>query len=191
MNCFPQLGYSHTWGRMPLWMRSMRCQRREILVLRSELLTVTRKVTASRETLAASGAGECLWWTILVGRTAASMLGLLVGHLLLSVRMVLGVWDVAVVVEHLHGCLLHGGGRGIAHAVHVLGRNWGVRGQRLLGLLRGIAGRVGRVRRDATLRAVLRLDVAVEVGGLSAKVLLLVLHGVLHAEEGSCSCVLG
>ena len=95
-------------------------------MLRPKLLTVTRKVTASRETLAAGGAGECLGWTILVGRTATSMLGLLVGHLLLSVRVVLGVRDVAVIVEHLHGCLLHGGGRWIAHAVHVLGRNRGV-----------------------------------------------------------------
>lgn len=160
-------------------------------MLRPKLLTVTSKVTASRETLATGGAGECLGWTILVGRTAASVLSLLVGHLLLCVGVVLRVGDVAVVVKHLHGCLLHGRGRGIAHAVHVLGGDWGVGRQRLLGLLRRVAGRVGGVRRDATLRAVLRLDVAVEVGGLGGEVLLLVLHGVLHAEGCCCSCVSG
>lgn len=105
------------------------------MVLRPKLLTVTSEVTASRETLATRRTRECLWRAILVGRTATSMLCLLIRHLLLSVCVVLGIRDVTIVVEHLHGRLLHRGGRGIAHAVHVLSWDRGVGRERLLRLL--------------------------------------------------------
>ena len=103
---------------------------------------MTCKVTASREALAARRARESLGWPS-VGRGTAALMLLLVGNLLLllAVRVFGRLGNVVVVVEHGHRGL-HLRGRGIPHAVHVLGRHGWVRGKRLLRLLRRVARRV-------------------------------------------------
>ena len=91
-------------------------------MLRSKLRTMTCEVTASREAFTAGRARESLWWTR-VGRgttTIVLVLDLRVWHLLLlSVRVVWGVWNVVAVVQHGHG-RLHLRGRRVAETVHVL-----------------------------------------------------------------------
>lgn len=94
---------------------------------RPKLLTMASEITASRKTLAAGRASERLWRARVRSRTAAGLL-MLVGSVLL-VGVLGRSGDVVIVVEQRHRGL-HLGGRGIAHAVHVLagqvrvGRQW-------------------------------------------------------------------
>jgi len=102
MNCLPQLGKSHTCGRMPLWIRSGEVSACA-LVLRPKLLTMTCKVTASRETLTARRAREGFGRARVRCGSPAVVLDLVLHlHLLLGVRVVGRVRNVVVVVEHGH-----------------------------------------------------------------------------------------
>ena len=99
---------------------------------------MTCEVAASRKALAAGRARE-RFGRACVRRWPTARLLVLIWRLLL-VRVVRGRGDVVVVVEQRHRGL-HLGGRGIAHAVHVLAGHGRVRGQ-LLRLLRRVTRRI-------------------------------------------------
>lgn len=98
-------------------------------------LTMTCKVTASREALTTRRTREGFRWAIIASRAATIVLRLIL-HLLLRlrVRVLWRLGNVVVVVQHGHR-RLHLCRRGIAHAVHVLRGHLGVCRQLLLRLL--------------------------------------------------------
>lgn len=97
---------------------------------------MTCEVTASREALTTCRTREGFGWTRVGRGSTTIVLALRVWQLLLRcIRVVWRLRNVIVVVEHGHRGL-HLRGRRVAHVVHVLGSEGGIRGERLLGLLR-------------------------------------------------------
>ena len=96
---------------------------------------MTCKVTASREAFTTRRTREGFGRAVVAGGASAVLLALVL-HLLrwLRVRVLWGLGNVVVVVEHGHGSL-HLCRRGVAHAVHVLRSHLGVCWQLLLRLL--------------------------------------------------------